>query len=59
MAMIAVLSGWNNEQNLQVFKRKYGMTSLDDGVEAIRRLWQEVDERHPSEFLFPLSTKDL
>ena len=57
MAMIAVLSGWNNEQNLQVFKRKYGMISLDDGVEAIRRLWQEVDERHPGEFLFPLSTK--
>ena len=57
MAMIAVLSGWNNEQNLQVFKRKYGMISLDDSVEAIRRLWQEVDERHPGEFLFPLSTE--
>lgn len=61
--VIAVLSGWNDEAHwynndggIPSIKEQYGISSLEDGVKAIYQLWDEVNQRHPDEFLFPLET---
>lgn len=61
-ALEAVLGAWNNEPflfaNIGPFpplKELYGISSLEDGIIAIHKLWQEVEKKHPGEFYHPIA----
>ena len=55
-AFIAILSGWNDEPNLSYFKEKDGISSLEDGIVAIHRLWTAVNEKHKGAFHHPIGS---
>ena len=54
MATFAVLGGWDTKRIRSEFLQEKGITSLEDGIEAVFHLWFEVNQRHPDEFRFPL-----
>ena len=55
IAMIAIFSGWNNEDNLTMFRRDFGISTLEAGVEALFHLWNRLNTIRPDEFPFPVA----
>ena len=53
-AMIAILLGWNGEANLSYFKEKDGISSLEDGVIVIHKLWENVNDKYKGKFYHPI-----
>lgn len=55
IATIAILSRWNNELNLTHLKDVYRISSLEDGIVAIHKLWAAVDKKHKKAFYHPIA----
>ncbi|MDE0315400.1 MAG: hypothetical protein OXM61_10895 [Candidatus Poribacteria bacterium] len=54
IAIIAILSGWDDEDNYQYFKQREGISSLEDGIVAINNLWKTVNNKHNGAFNHPI-----
>lgn len=54
IAAVAILSGWNDEEKLNIVKERYGIGGLADGVVAIHRLWRIINKAHPPKFYHPI-----
>ena len=55
LAAFAIWNGWNNEKNLKPLKDLHGISSLEDGIVALHKLWAAVDKKHKKAFYHPIA----
>ena len=55
IAAFAIWNGWNNEKNIKPLKDLHGISSLEDGIVALHKLWAAVDRKHKKAFYHPIA----